>query len=268
MADTDKTILQAKDLGFSYGGKDVISNLSLKIEEGIFYGLVGPNGCGKTTLLDLLLGARKPLEGSVLLKGKGLDKYSRRSLAREIALVPQEFKINFSFTVREIILMGRHPYIGRISTPSGHDLGVVEEVMDRVELVPFGDRYITELSGGEKQRVIFARALAQQTPLLLLDEATSNMDIYYTLLCLEHVRGRVRDEGLTVVASFHDLNLASTFCDEIIFMRQGQVLAQGPTDEVLTEDNVRHTFGVDCHIFKDPFERRTQVMFIRGSMPS
>lgn len=254
-------IVRLKDLRFSYGPKEVLRGVSLDVEAGHFYGLVGPNGSGKTTLLDLILGAKRPLSGSVLIGGKEAGSYNRRELARELALVPQEYHINFSFTVEEIILMGRHPYRGRLSSPSVLDRKIAEEVMEKLELAPFRYRFITQLSGGEKQRVIFARALAQDTPTLLLDEATSNMDIYFTLLCLRNVAEEVEKNGRTVIATFHDLNLAGGFCDRMVFLKDGCAVAQGQTQDVLNPENVMDTFGVPCSILANPFDGTRQVFF-------
>jgi len=233
MSEHKRYILEIRNLSFSHGKKRVLSNISLKIPYGVFYGIIGPNGCGKTTLLDLIAGIKRPSKGSILYKNKEVWKYPRKALAREISYVPQEYAINFSFTVEEVVTMGRHPYMGIFSTTSKADLKIIKDVMNGLKLSDLGGRLITQLSGGEKQRVVFARALAQDTPLILLDEATSNMDISFTLLCLGRIRQEVEKKGLTAVASFHDLNLAGAYCDRIAFIKDGQVVAEGSTDQVL-----------------------------------
>ncbi len=254
-------ILRIDDLKFSYGNSSVLNGISLEVPLGVFYGIVGPNGCGKTTLLDLIVGVRRPKKGLISYKGKKVWRYPRRTLSREISYVPQEPGINFSFTVEEVVMMGRHPYMGIFSTPSQSDRDIVNNVLDALELGHLRNRLITRLSGGEKQRVIFARALAQQTPLILLDEATSNMDIYYTLLCLERIKRDVLERGITVIASFHDLNLAGTYCDRIAFLNKGKVIAEGETESVLVPENIMKTFGVRCEVIKDPIEGRNMVVF-------
>ena len=206
---------------------------------------------------------RNPKTGTIRYLGRDIRTYTRRRLAKEIALVPQDFYINFSFTVKEIVLMGRHPYINRFSYPSTKDLKIVDEIMEVTKIDKFKDKYITELSGGEKQRVVFARALAQETPVLILDEATSNMDIQYTLDILGIVANRVKTKKTTVIAALHNLNLAATYCDKLIFMRSGRIVSEGNIDEVLSSQNVKYVFGVDCNIYFDSYSNSRQVVFRR-----
>jgi len=189
--------------------------------------------------------------------------YGGKELAKEIALVPQDFYVNFPFTVKEILLMGRHPYTPRFASPSSHDLKIVDQVMGLLEIAKFKDKYITEMSGGEKQRVIFARALTQDTPVLLLDEATSNMDIRYTLGILDIVTESVEVRRKTVIAAFHNLNLAATYCDKLVFMKSGRVISKGDLDDVLTEENLRGVFGIESRIYFDEYVGSRQVVFRR-----
>ena len=259
----NKAVFQMKDIGFCYGKNKVLHNLSLTIEPGKFYGIVGPNGCGKTTLLDLLVRNKTPTSGMIEYLQKDIVGYTRRKLGREIALVPQEFSIHFAFTVREIVLMGRHPHIPRFSSPTIEDFTIVDKVMEKTEIGEFKDRYITELSGGEKQRVIFARALAQDTPVLIVDEGTSNMDIQHTLKILEIVTERVKRRKRTVIGTFHDLNLAAVYCDELIFMKFGRIVTQGETDQAFNERNIKDVFEVDSRIYFDRYSNSKQVAFKR-----
>lgn len=260
-----KTVFEVRSIGFCYGKNRVLDDLSLTIKQGRFYGIVGPNGCGKTTFLDLLVRNRPPESGTIKYLERETKGYNRRSLAKEIALVPQDFYINFPFTVKEIVLMGRHPYIPRFASPSAEDLKIVDEIMDKMEINRFEDKYITELSGGEKQRVVFARALAQDTPVLILDEGTSNMDIQYTLNILDVVADRVRLEKRTVIAALHNLNLAAAYCDRLIFMKSGRIVCEGDIDDVLNEQNVKDVFEVDSRIYFDRYSNSKQVVFRRGA---
>jgi len=258
-----KAVFEVRDIVFCYGKNRALDNLSLTIEQGKFYGIVGPNGCGKTTFLDLLIRNKAPESGTIKYLGRDINRYNRRKLAKEIALVPQDFYINFPFSVKEIVLMGRHPHIQRFASPSTEDLKIVDEIMEKMEINRFKDKYITELSGGEKQRVVFARALAQNTPVLALDEGTSNMDIQYTLNILDIVADRVRLEKRTVIAALHNLNLAAAYCDRLIFMKSGRMVSEGNIDDVLNEQNVKDVFKVESRIYFDRYSNSKQVVFKR-----
>lgn len=259
----DKPLFEIRDISFYFGQVKAIDGLSLTIPAGCFLGILGPNGCGKSTLLELLAGCRKAGSGTIKYRGRDIRDYPARDLAKKIAFVPQDFYIDFSFTVKEIVLMGRHPYIPRFASPSPRDLEIVDQVMGLLNLEKLKDKYITGLSGGEKQRVIFARALAQDTPVLLLDEATSNMDIRYTLEILDIVAMSVKTMGKTVVAAIHDLNLAAVYCDMLAFMKSGRVVSQGSIDDVLTGDNLRQVFGIKGHIYFDDYAGSKRVIFAR-----
>jgi len=259
----NKAVFEIRDIGFYFGKIKALDSLSSTISPGSFWGVMGPNGCGKSTFLDLLARCKTPGSGTIRYRGRDIGDYVRKDLAKEIALVPQDFYINFSFTVKEIVLMGRHPYIPRFASPSSHDMEIVDQVMELLEIDKFKDKYITELSGGEKQRVIFARALTQDTPVLLLDEATSNMDIQHTLDILDIVAKGVETGQKTVIAALHNLNLAATYCDKLIFMKSGRVVSEGDRDEVLNEHNINKVFGIDSHVYFDNYSGSRQVVFKR-----
>jgi iron complex transport system ATP-binding protein len=252
---------QLDDIAFAFAGRPVLDGISLALEGGRFYGIVGPNGCGKTTLVDLLCRYRRPLRGSIRLGERRLPDWPRRELARAIALVPQNFYINFPFTVRDVVMMGRHPHIPRFGTPSARDVEIVEQVLEEAEVAGMSGRLVTELSGGERQRVVFARALAQDTPVLILDEATSNLDVGHAVRLLGLAAGRVRAQGRTAIGVFQDLNQAAAWCDRLVFMQGGRVAAAGPTAEVLTPETVAAVFGVQARVFFEPFSHALQVAF-------
>lgn len=256
-----EAVFHISGLEFAYGPQVVLRGLELEIRPGCFYGIVGRNGCGKTTLLDLMTGVRRPTAGSIRLWGRELGRYSRRELARSLALAPQEFAIDFPFTVQETVLMGRHPHLPRFSSPSAQDLAVVEEAMAELAVDQLAGKLVTELSGGEKQRVVLARVLAQDTPVILLDEPTSNLDVNHSLAVLGVMEQRVRRRGHTVVAVLHDLALAAAFCDRVIFLSGGRVFAAGPTAEVLTAANLAAVFGVEARVDWDPFAGCRTVVF-------
>ncbi|MFO7753060.1 MAG: ABC transporter ATP-binding protein [Desulfobacteraceae bacterium] len=237
-----------ENLSFSYNRDRVISGVTLPLDPGKSYGIIGPNGSGKSTLLDLAAGHLAPVEGRVLLEGKPVSGYSRKILARKIAFVPQMFLVNFSYTAHEVVMMGRYPHIPRFSAPGEQDLDKVDEVMEKTGISGFKNRLVTEVSGGERQRIFFARALAQDAENLLLDEATSSLDISHAVSMMNIVSQEVEKRGRTAVSVFQDINLAAMYCDELIFLNRGEVVSMGPVDEVLTESTVRDVFGVSCHV--------------------
>jgi iron complex transport system ATP-binding protein len=246
---------------FAFGRRRVFDNLTLHLKKGRFYGLIGPNGCGKTTLLDILCRLRRPDAGTIRLAGRNLDAYGRKELARRISLVPQDFLINFPFTAMEIVMMGRYPHLPRFAAPGEQDLALVADIMGRTDTARFRNRLITELSGGERQRVVFARALAQDAEVMLLDEATSNLDINHSLALLNLATRQVRENNRTILASFQEINLAATFCTHLIFMQDGAIVDLGPTDEVLDAGIFRRIFGVQAKVYFEPYTASKQVVF-------
>lgn len=259
-------LFEIEHLCFAYHERQVLNDICLSLDSGYFYGIVGPNGCGKTTLTDLLLRHKSPSSGIICYKGKDLTAYSRKELARQIALVPQFFDMNFTFSAGEVVMMGRYPYIPRFSAPSADDIAIVRDIMETTDTLKFEDRLITELSGGERQRVIFARALVQQTPVLLLDEATSNLDIRHTLTLMEIAASRCKIQGKTAISVIQDINLAATYCDFLIFMKEGRIAAFGATQDVLTEETLKIVFDVESKVFFDPYSDSKKAVFRRKAI--
>ncbi|WP_423745334.1 ATP-binding cassette domain-containing protein (plasmid) [Haladaptatus sp. SPP-AMP-3] len=263
-------MIRIEDVSITLGENEVLDGVSASIDEGRFVGLVGPNGAGKTTLLRATNGVLSPDSGRVVVDDDAIADLSSKAASRRVATVPQDTSLSFDFDVRDVVAMGRNPYRtrfgseigGKAAGNDGFDGGtgtdVVERAMDRTEVSAFADRSITEVSGGERQRVLLARALAQDTPVLLLDEPTASLDINHQVRTFELVRELVAD-GKTVVAAIHDLNLAAHYCDELLLLADGSVLADGTPTEVLAEETLREAFDTRAVVSRHPVTGSTYV---------
>ena len=242
-----KTLLQLDALTFGYDSQPLFAETSLAINAGEMVGLLGPNGAGKTTLLRLAIGALRPQRGCVLLSGRDLHAYSRREVARRIAVVPQEFSTPFAFTVRELVGLGRTPYLSFFGTERPADHLAVQQAMEATGTASLAGRIFNELSGGEKQRVALAMALAQQPELLVLDEPTTHLDLKYQISVLELAQRLNRERGLTVLATMHDLNLAARYFARLILFQRG-IVADGPPVEVLQSRLLSRVYEVPVEV--------------------
>jgi iron complex transport system ATP-binding protein len=243
-------VLEATDVSFAYErqGRRVLDSASLTVKPRAILGLLGPNGSGKTTLLRMLSGTLTPDAGRVTIDGAPLSSLSRRDLARRIAVVPQETHSAFDFTVLDIVLMGRYPHLGAFELEGANDLAIARDALAATGTADFESRRFSTLSGGEKQRVVVASALAQASDILLLDEPTASLDLGYQFEIAALLVRLNRERGTTMVVSTHDLNLAAALCSEIVLLRRGEVVAQGATGDVLTAANVRAVYGVDADV--------------------
>ena len=246
--------LSADHLSYTYHSRRssntefALRDVSVRIEPRSLTGLLGPNGCGKTTLLKLLSGILKPDAGTVRLGDRALTSFSARGVARQIAVVPQETHPAFDFTVMEMVLMGRHPHLGTFQLEGPDDLAIARDALTATGTAHLADRAYMTLSGGEKQRVVIASALAQMPTVLLLDEPTASLDLGYQLEVASLLRRLNRDRGVTMVMATHDLNLAASVCDTLVLVRDGRVLRQGATSEVLTSATVEQLYGVIAEV--------------------
>jgi iron complex transport system ATP-binding protein len=247
-------LLQASNLSFHYephAGSDSwfsLSDVNLTVSRGSLTGLLGPNGCGKTSLLGLLSGVRQPVSGTITLNGRSVTGMPRREIARYLAIVPQETHPAFDYTAMEMVLMGRHPHLRFFELEGPDDLAIAEEALGATGTAHLAERSYMTLSGGEKQRVVIASALAQSPDLLFLDEPTASLDLGHQLDVAALLRRLNRERGVTMMLATHDLNLAASLCDTLVLLKGGTVLAQGRTREVLTTEMVRRLYGVDADI--------------------
>jgi iron complex transport system ATP-binding protein len=228
----------------------VLHEVSLSIPKGGLVGILGPNGSGKTTLLRLLSGTRRPTGGRVWLEDRPLERYSRRDVARRIAVVPQETELAFEYTVLEMVLMGRHPHLGLFEVEGPADLAIAREMLGATGTAALEERRFSTLSGGEKQRVVIAAALTQASDVLLLDEPTASLDLAYQLDVASLLTDLNRARSVTIAVSTHDLNLAAAVCEQLVLLKSGRVLAHGRTDDVLTPANVRALYDVDADVHR------------------
>lgn len=240
-------LLQVDGISFGYNSQPLLYDMHMRVGTGEMIGLLGPNGSGKTTLLRLISGVLRPQQGKILFEGRDLQAWGRRGIARRIAVVPQELRVPFAFTVEEMVSLGRTPFIHLLGTRNKHDISIVQEAMQSTEIAALAGRIFNELSGGERQRVIMAMALAQQPALLLLDEPTSHLDIKYQIEILELVQRLNRRLGVTVIAAMHDLNLAARYFPRLLLFQRGIVADAGPA-EVLEPRLLRRVYGIDVQV--------------------
>ncbi len=245
-------MLKVTGLDFYYGSQQVLRQVSLNAAEGEFVGIIGPNGSGKSTLLRVISGVAAPIAGSVRLQGEEVRRIPRNQLARRVAVVQQSGHIPDGFTAWEVALLGRTPYLGLLQAESEHDFAVVQRALVLCGAAEYAERRMGELSGGERQRVVIARALAQEPELLLLDEPTAHLDISHQVSILDLVYELSRSQGITVVAVFHDLNVAAQYCDRLVILAGGAVLAEGPPAEVITAEQVAHAYGAQVIVLPHP----------------
>ena len=252
--------LEVRGLKYTYGKYLVLDGVDLPIVDGEVIGILGPNGCGKTTLLKNLNKNLEPTGGCVMLDGESMADLSKKEIAREIAVVPQTNEIRFAFTVRDIVAMGRMPFQGMMGAPSGEDERIVDEAIRRTGLSKHVDRHINTMSGGERQRVIIARAIAQTPKYLLMDEPTLHLDISMQFDALNLVHKLSRETGLTVVIVSHDLGMVARYCDRIVMIHDHKVHCVGTPEEVLTPENMRTVFNVDAELVFDEKIGKNTVM--------
>jgi len=246
------------NLDVCYGARQVLEGVAFSAQPGEMIGICGPNGSGKTTLLRTMSRVIDRSGGRICYAGQDMDTFSFRMLARRVASVPQETAINFDYTVREIVMMGRHPHIGRFSAETPEDRSICERAMRLADVGHLSEMPVNAISGGERQRVLIARALTQGPDILLLDEATSHLDISNQIEILDIIRREMRE--MTTISVFHDINLAACYCDRIVFLNDRTIVAMGTPAEVLTPGTIRSVFGIDVIVSTHPHTGRPYIL--------
>lgn len=251
--------IQASNLSGGYRGSFQLRDLSFNIEQGGFWGVIGPNGSGKSTLLKILSKVL-PLNGNVTINDHPLQQLSLQELARNMAVVGSEAHFTFPFRVFDVVLMGRIPFLTRLGAYGSRDRMIAENALKRTEVWEFRDRLIHQLSSGERQRVLLARALAQEPKILLLDEPTAHLDLHYEIEIFRILKNLNAQDNLTVLAVSHNLNLMAEFCNTLIVLRDGTCRALGAPSDILAPELLKDVFRIDCQITRNPFSQAPTIL--------
>jgi len=257
-------LLKIDNVSGGYYKEDIIKGISLDIDQGDFMGIIGPNGSGKTTLLRLATRILCPARGRIFFKGEDVFQMDLKEFCRRVAFVSQDISTDFSFTVNEIALMGRIPHLKRLQFETKKDMDIAEKALTLTDTLSFRDKRIDELSAGERQRVIIARALTQEPALLLLDEPTSHLDIGHQIQILDLLKKLNRQNKLTIAMILHDLNLASAYCNRIALLDKGVIYKQGRPEEVLTYQNIEAVYKTIVIVNKNPVTLRPNIILVPG----
>ncbi|MCC5835864.1 MAG: ABC transporter ATP-binding protein [Opitutales bacterium] len=257
-----RCLIKAKGISAGYGDKTVLEDIDLRLHSGELLGVVGPNGCGKSTLLRTLTGRLAARSGSIQVMGQALTAYSRMQFARKVAVVPQADAPPFDFTANELVLQGRRPHWGFLSGPGAKDRAKALQAMQTANTVHLKHRSIRNLSSGEFQRVLVARALAQDCPILLLDEPTAHLDVGHEVEVFRLLHQLCRAEGVGILCICHNLNAAAAYCDRLVLLDQGRIKAEGNPQSVLTLEQLREVYAVDLSLTETPDGRgRPQFLY-------
>ncbi len=259
----DKGMLEFENVAAGYGEREVLKDITLSVGEGEFVGLIGSNGTGKSTLIKCISGLLSVKRGKITVCGRDNAGLKAKERAKLVAVVPQSYHVEYDFTVEDIVMMGRNPYMSLRKREGKEDYEIVEDAMRATNTEMFRERYYNELSGGERQRVILARAIAQKTKVILLDEPTSALDIHHQIEVMELITKLNKEEHMTILAVLHDINMASRFCRRIVMLKDGAVYADGTPKEVITRRNMESLYRMKLMIRQNPLFCKPEIVPIR-----
>lgn len=253
-------MIKVHSISYQYNKKPVLKNISFNIENGDFVGIIGPNGAGKSTLLKCISGLLPGNENKIFIKNNSIGKWNRKELAKNIAIIQQDFHTEFDFSVYEIVIMGRFPYLGFFERYSKEDEEFVENIFTQLDLAQFAKRRYSQLSGGEKQRVIIAQALAQNTDILLLDEPAVHLDIHHQIETFSLLKN-LNAKNKTIVVVSHNINLSAEFCSKLLILDKGEIVNFGKTDDVMKSEIISKIYKVSSKIVKNPFTNKPNILY-------
>lgn len=251
--------IEAKNITFSYNTEEVIKDVSFSLKQGEFLGIIGPNGAGKSTMLRILCSILSAKKGEILIFDKDINNIDKKSLAQKIAFVPQETHFALNFPVEDIVLMGRFPYLRAFQREGKDDFQTTKHALAYANVLEFKKRPINSLSSGERQRVVLARALAQQPQILLLDEPTSHLDLHHQYVIMELLK-KLNSEGVSIIIVNHDLNLASLYCQRLLLMHEGRIHSEGSPQSLINEEILKEVYGTEVTIITHPDTKIPQIL--------
>jgi len=256
--------IAAKNLSHSFGEDLILRNVSFQVPKRDFFIIIGPNGSGKTTLMKIIAGILTSQNGELKILNRSINQYHRKALARTIAFVPQMLFVDFPFTVTEIVLMGRSPYLGMLGLEEEKDMEIANQAIAFTGLENLAHRKLDQLSGGEQQRVFIAKAICQEPDIILLDEPTASLDLAYQVRIMDLMEQLKTEKGITVVMISHDVNLAAMYADHLLLLHKGQVLCQGLPDEVITYQTLEAAYGCTLLVDESPLGKNPRVTLVPG----
>lgn len=259
---TMSSILEIKNLTIDYNGIKAVEDLNIDFKKGRFYTILGPNGAGKSTLLKAISKNIEDMKGSIFFDNVNIKDLKIKNLAKKISMVPQETSIDFDLLGEEIVLMGRIPHLKRLEKEGSRDFNIVKEAMIKTNTLHLRNRSVTRMSGGEKQRVVVARALAQEAGIMLLDEPVSQLDLHNQIEIMNIIRDLVDREGLTAICVLHDINLAVNYSDEILIMKAGKLVSMGKPADIIRQEIIEETYGISVKIIENPITNKPFIIHV------